>query len=152
MTAGAMHRYLADCVYCPSALLPDQHLRWDGLNANSARATLTVGPISVSLDFRFTPAGLVEKAHTAGRWGRFSEGLDQRPWEARFSEFHPRQGLLVPRGSEAGWYCDDEWTAVWRGTLVEADYEFEKLSAKLALGAEFSYFQSLNRIRFDAVS
>ena len=40
---SALVRYLTEAVYFPTALLPSRTLRWEELDADSARATLVSG-------------------------------------------------------------------------------------------------------------
>jgi hypothetical protein len=49
MNSGSLHRYLAEAVWYPSALLPSAHLRWTSIDATTALATLTDHGTSVSL-------------------------------------------------------------------------------------------------------
>src|SRR5437879_2189424 len=42
IASGALHRYLAEAVWLPTALLPSQGVAWTALDDSSARATLTV--------------------------------------------------------------------------------------------------------------
>jgi hypothetical protein len=119
MNAGSLHRYLAEAVWYPTALLPGSQLHWSGIDAARALATLTSHGVSVSLEFRFAPSGEVTGIYTPGRWGSFPGGFRQVPWEGHFRDYRDRDGFVVPTGGEVGWYIDDEWRAVWKGTLVD---------------------------------
>jgi hypothetical protein len=57
--AGALHRYLAEAVWYPTALLPSHGVVWTSLGGTKARAALTVGATAVWLDFSFGADGLV---------------------------------------------------------------------------------------------
>jgi hypothetical protein len=120
MNSGSLHRYLAEAVWYPTALLPGPHLRWTPLGATSALATLTNDAVSVSLEFRFADTGEVTGIYTPGRWGTFAGGYKQVPWEGHFRDYVERDGVLVPTHGEVGWYIDKEWRAVWKGAV--ADY------------------------------
>lgn len=74
MNSGALHRYLAEAVWYPTALLPSAKLRWSAIDDNTALATLTDNGVSVSLEFRFNSAGEVASIFTPGRWGKFDGG------------------------------------------------------------------------------
>ena len=119
MNSGSLHRYLAEAVWYPTALLPSSHLRWSAINATSALATLTSHDVSVSLEFRFAPSGEVTGIYTPARWGTFSGGFRQLPWEGHFRNYRQQDGILVPTEADVGWYIDDEWRAVWKGTIVQ---------------------------------
>jgi hypothetical protein len=123
MNASALHRYLAESVWYPTALLPSPMLAWSAVDASSALATLTAGGTSVSLTFRFNDADEIAGVDTPARWGLFDGRLRQLPWEARLSEYRRRGDCLVPMRADVGWHEGDRWEAVWRGRLLEVSYE-----------------------------
>jgi hypothetical protein len=118
MNSGSLHRYLAEAVWYPTALLPSATLRWTAIDATRALATLTDHGVSVSLEFRFADTGEVVAIHTPARWGKFPEGYRQVPWEGHFRDYSQRNGLWVPSHGEVGWYVGDQWQAVWRGSMT----------------------------------
>lgn len=119
MNSGSLHRYLAEAVWYPTALLPSPHLQWSAIDATSALATLTSHDVSVSLEFRFAPSGEVMGIFTPARWGTFAEGFRQLPWEGHFRSYREQDGILVPMEGDVGWYIDGEWRAVWKGSVVD---------------------------------
>ena len=121
INSGSLHRFLAEAVWCPVALLPSPKLRWSAIDANSAVATLTDHDISVSLEFRFAERGEVTAIYTPARWGTFGGKYEQKPWEGHFRDYERRNGFWVPREGDVGWYVDDEWRPVWKGTVLEFD-------------------------------
>jgi hypothetical protein len=117
MNSGSLHRYLAEAVWYPSALLPSSRLQWTPIDETKALATLTNDRVSVSLEFRFADSGEVIGIYTPARWGTFSGGYRQVPWEGHFRDYQERDGVLVPTHGEVGWYIDDQWRVVWKGTV-----------------------------------
>ncbi len=122
MNSGSLHRFLAEAVWYPTALLPSSVLSWEPVDDARALATLTHSAISVSLEFRFNQRDEVE---SIGRWGSFDGGYKQVAWEGKFRDYAKRDGLLVPTRGEVGWYTDGDWGSVWRGSVVSAKLEFE---------------------------
>ena len=59
LNSGALHRYLAEAVWYPTALLPQAGVQWSPIDEHSALATLTDNGETVSLEFRFNDAGEV---------------------------------------------------------------------------------------------
>jgi hypothetical protein len=121
MNSGSLHRYLAEAVWYPTALLPGPALRWTAIDATSALATVTSHGVSVSLEFRFAENGEVTGIYTPARWGTFPGGYRQVAWEGHFRDYRHRGGVVVPTAGEVGWYVDDEWRAVWKGVVVAYD-------------------------------
>jgi hypothetical protein len=123
MSSGSLHRFLAEAVWYPTALLPTANLRWTPVDSRRAVATLTTHNPSVSLEFRFAATGEVTGIYTPARWGTFGGGYQQRAWEGHFRDYRARGGVVVPSGGDVGWYIGDEWQPVWRGTLTEFSTE-----------------------------
>lgn len=121
LTAGALHRYLAEAVWYPVALFPSACLTWTPISSTKAQATLTDGPVVVSLQFWFNQAGEVTGIYTPCRWGRFDGHYEQRPWEGHFARYEDREGILVPTAGEVGWYEAGELALVWRGTILSLE-------------------------------
>ncbi len=124
MNSGALHRYLAEAVWYPTALLPSANLRWSAIDDNTALATLTNNGVSVSLEFRFNTTGEVVGIYTPARWGTFDGRYKQVAWEGHFQNYVRRGGILVPSEGEVGWYSEGEWRSVWKGRITELNYEF----------------------------
>jgi len=125
MNSSSLHRFLAEAVWYPTALLPSPALSWTPIDDASALATLTQDAISVSLEFRFNQRDEVESIYTPGRWGSFNGGFKRVAWEGMFRDYARRDGVLVPNQGEVGWYTDGEWRSVWRGLVVSLKLEFE---------------------------
>ena len=119
MNAGSLHRFLAEAVWYPVALLPGPALQWSPIDSARALATLTDRGISVSLEFTFADTSEVTGIYTPGRWGTFGGGYEQRPWEGHFRNYARTNGFRIPSEGEVGWYVDEEWHAVWKGTILE---------------------------------
>jgi hypothetical protein len=118
MSSGSLHRYLAEAVWYPTALLPGPKLQWSAIDATRALATLTDRRVSVSLEFRFADTGEVTGIYTPARWGTFAGGYAQVPWEGHFRDYRMRDGMFVPTEGEVGWYVEQEWRAVWKGRMT----------------------------------
>ncbi len=124
MNAGALHRFLAESPWYPSALWPSPALRWTPIDERRALATLTQGSVSVALEFRFNEDDEIVGIWTPARWGRFGRVFEQRAWEGHFARWRRVQGVWIPGEGEVGWYEHGRWQAVWRGTVVDAHFEF----------------------------
>lgn len=131
LSEGALHRFLAEAVWYPTALLPSAQLRWQaGETADRAVATLSAGGLAVSLEYRFNDAGEVTSVYTPARQGRFERGYEARPWRGRFFDYHTRSGMRVPARGDVSWQlgetdeaAESRWWVFWEGTVVDARYE-----------------------------
>jgi hypothetical protein len=123
IAAGALLRYLAEAVWMPTALLPSQGVHWAALDGTSARATLTSGGTTVTLDFFFGTDGLVERIYTPAR-GRDVKGTSvPTPWEGRWLEYAERGGVRVPVRGEVAWILAEGRVPYWRGEITKVTYE-----------------------------
>lgn len=118
LDSGSLHRYLAEAVWYPWALLPGESLRWTPIDERRALATLSAGALSVSLEFRFGDDGEVTGIHAPDRWGRFDGRYEQRGWEGSFSDYEREDGILTPRRAQVGWYDDGDLETVWKGRIT----------------------------------
>jgi len=121
MNAGSLHRFLAEAVWYPWALLPHEHLRWEPRDDARAVATLEVEGTAVSLEFRFGGDGLVSGIFTPARWGRFAGGYALEPWQGGFGDYRRLGGLLVPTQAQVGWYAQGRLEIVWRGVIDDLE-------------------------------
>ncbi|MGF1498794.1 MAG: DUF6544 family protein [Elainellaceae cyanobacterium] len=124
LNAGALHRYLAEAVWYPTALLPQSGVVWSAIDDQAALATVSDSGITVSLEFRFNDLGEVTGIYSPGRFRRFNGTYKQTPWEGHFRTYQMRGGMRVPSYGEVGWYEDETLELVWQGNILEAQYQF----------------------------
>lgn len=125
LNSGALHRYLAEAVWFPTALLPQSGVVWSPIHDRAALASLTDNGITVSLEFRFNEAGEVTSIYSPGRFGRFDGEYKQVPWEGHFRNYQDRAGIRVPLYGEVGWYVDGTLQIVWKGDLIDLYLDHE---------------------------
>lgn len=125
LNSAALHRYLAESVWYPTALLPVSGVIWTAIDDHSALATLTNNDLTVSLEFRFNSEGDVTRIFTPARFYRNSNGTYQAmPWEIHIANYKVQDGMRVPFHAEVGWHIDGALELVWVGDVVSAEYEF----------------------------
>ncbi len=124
LNSGALHRYLAEAVWYPTALLPQFGVVWSPIDDSSAMATLTNIGATVSLAFRFNEVGEVTGIFTPARFGYFDGRYRQVPWEGHFNDYQTRAGMRVPLYGEVGWYANGKLELVWKGNITGVKYEF----------------------------
>jgi hypothetical protein len=117
LNSGALHRYLAEAVWFPTALLPQSGVQWTAIDEQSALATLVDGSPRVTLVFRFNEDNEVTHIESDGRWGYFDGIYRQMRWEGHFSDYRTLDGMRVPGYGEVGWYSGDTLEIVWKGDI-----------------------------------
>jgi hypothetical protein len=119
--AAALHRYLAEAVWMPAALLPRFGVAWRPVDDDRAVATLPQERATVSLEFTFNRLGEVTRIFTPVRWRAVKNGFEPTPWQGTLTSYEPRCGMWVPIEAEVSWQIDGVWQPCWRGRNVKWD-------------------------------
>lgn len=120
---GELMRFFAEAAWYPTALLPSQGVHWTPVDEHTARATLTDGPIRLTLSFRFGADGLISTVHADARGRTVAGRVLPTPWEGRWSDYQWRDGLRVPMQGEVAWLLPDGPRPYWRGSITELRFD-----------------------------
>ncbi|MFZ6815580.1 DUF6920 family protein [Undibacterium sp. Rencai35W] len=118
---GELMRYLAEAAWYPTALLPNQGIRWDTIDDSSARATISDGTITISLNFTFGVDGLITSVWTESR-PRTS--TDSSPWTCHYHGYEDQAGMRVPITGEVEWELSGEPAPYLKGRMTHIEYEY----------------------------
>jgi hypothetical protein len=124
LDAGALHRYLAEAVWFPTALLPAAGVTWSRVDDRSAIATLTDGPTTVSLEFRFNDRDEVVEIFTPDRQREADGRYVPTPWLVTCRAYEVQQGLRVPSTCEVAWLLEAGPQPYWRGRVTIERYVY----------------------------
>ncbi len=124
LNQGELMRFFAEAAWYPTALLPSQGVRWEAIDDNSARGTLTDGKTTVSLVFRFNAEGTIDTFRAEARYGTFGGKLAAMPWVGRLWEYTVRDGMYIPLNGEVGWERAEGTWLYYKGQITEIEYEF----------------------------
>lgn len=125
MRTSALLRYLGEAAWFPTALLPIQGIRWDAIDASTARATLTIGATTVSAEYRFGTDGLIASISSSER--TYDDGRhppSRHPWGGSYLRYEARHGIRVPAESEVAWDLPSGRFVYWRGSPAHIDYDY----------------------------
>ncbi len=117
---GELMRFFAEAAWYPTALLPNQGVRWDAVDDHSARATLQDGALALTLLFRFNDEGLIDTVFAESR----ARLVGHAPWQGRFWNYAIRDGMRVPLDAEVFWLLPEGARPYWRGHINKLSYEF----------------------------
>jgi hypothetical protein len=123
---GELMRFVAESAWYPTALLPSQGVRWEEVDARSARANLTDGAISLAMVFIFNEHGLIESIRAESRGRTVGKETIPTPWQGRFWNYQQRDGMTVPFEGEVGWLLPEGAKPYWRGRIEYLAYHFAK--------------------------
>jgi len=121
---GELMRWFAECAWYPTALLPSQGIEWQTVDATSAQATMTDGPIRLTMLFRFGDDGLISSIHADARGALVAGQTVMMPWEGRFSDYRRQDGMLIPFYGEVAWITPQGEKPYFRGTVTQMTYRF----------------------------
>jgi hypothetical protein len=124
IAVGELMRYLAEAPWYPTALLPGQGVVWSPIDDTSALATLTDGPVTVSLTFRFGADDMIASGRTEARGRTIAGKVVPTPWQGRWFAYERHDGMLVPTKGEVAWQLPDGEKPYWRGQVTSLRYDF----------------------------
>lgn len=122
MDEGELLRYLAEAVWFPTALLPAAGVEWEGIDTDTARATLDHDGTSVSLTVHFDDRGLVERVVADDRPRTVDGELEPTPWTGEFGDYETHNGMLVPTSAAVAWNLPDGDLRYFEGELTSIEH------------------------------
>jgi len=124
LNAGALHRYLAEAVWFPTALLPGHGVTWQAVDNSTARATVIDSGTSVSLEFQFAKDGAIVRVSTPERFREVGGAYVATPWAGSYRDYTLVEGIRVPLKGEVEWVLPEGRLPYWRGRIVDINYDF----------------------------
>jgi hypothetical protein len=124
LARGEFMRWFAEAPWYPTALLPSQGVRWQAVDDASANATIVDGQLTLTLLFRFDEAGLIASVRAEARGAGVGKDMVMLPWDCSFSNYQPRDGMLIPMTGEAAWMRPQGRKAYFVGNVKTLTYEF----------------------------
>lgn len=121
---GEAMRWLAEAAWYPTALLPGQGVTWSPIDDRSALATLTDGDVTIALTFRFGADDLIVSVRAEARERTVGGKLIATPWEGRWTDYQPVDGMMVPLSGEVAWILPGGPKPYWRGRITALSYRF----------------------------
>jgi hypothetical protein len=117
---GELMRFFAEAAWYPTVLLPSQGIRWEGIDAHSARAVLVDGSVVLMMTFRFDQQGLIETVRAESRGRTVGSRIIPTPWHGLFSNYQERGGMLVPSDGEVAWLLPEGMEPYWCRPIQDA--------------------------------
>jgi hypothetical protein len=127
LATAALQRHLGEAIWFPTALLPSQGVHWEPIDESRARATLSSGGVTATVEFHFGADGLVDTVLVPDRL--FDDGRTppvSRLWRARVLRWQAFEGMKLPSHAVAEWVLDRGVYAYWRGEVVAVTYSFAR--------------------------
>ncbi|GAB3638099.1 hypothetical protein GCM10027422_36890 [Hymenobacter arcticus] len=116
---GELLRWLSESILLPTALLPSQRLRWQAVDAHSARLLFTYRDETLTCLMRFNGADELVQCETQRYFG--ADTL--LPWVVRCAHYQERHGVRIPTELEANWLLAGRLQPYARFTVRELAYD-----------------------------
>jgi hypothetical protein len=121
---GELLRYFAESVWFPTALLPSQGVVWQAVDDTSANATMTDGPISVTMLFRFGADNLVSSIFVEGRATTVAGKTVMMPWAGNMSDYQSMNGMKIPMKADVLYITPQGERPYFKGRVETIEFEF----------------------------
>ena len=122
LNAGALQRYLAECVWYPTALLPREGVRWSAVDDRRATATLSDNGTTVSVQFAFNEKDEIVEFSAPDRCREVNGRYEPTPWGGRCAEYRQHGGMWIPVDCEVEWRLPAGPLPYWRARISNVRY------------------------------
>jgi len=121
MDESSLMRYFNEMMWFPTSFVSDR-VKWEPIDANSARATMTDSGITVSAVFYFDEEGRL--TNFVAERGRDIGGgkLVKTKWSTPVTDYKSFNGLLLPSKGEAIWHLDSGEYSYIRLEITDIEY------------------------------
>ncbi|WP_059173542.1 DUF6544 family protein [Bacillus sp. FJAT-27445] len=118
--SGTLMRYLAEIPWFPSAAL-DPYVKWEGIDKNSAKATMEYKGVTVSGIFTFTENGNIE-SFKGKRYREMNGKFELNDWGGRYTGTKEFDGWRIPEKATVIWFEEDGEFNWYEARLSEIEY------------------------------
>jgi hypothetical protein len=125
INSGALHRFILESAWFPTAMLPSQGVQWEPIDETSARATFSDAGITLSMVVHFAGTGEIVRVEADRVRDVDGEGVPT-PFVARVGEYRRIDGMMIPVAGEVEWILPEGRFAFWRGRITDAKYEYAR--------------------------
>ena len=124
LNQAALQRWLAEAVWFPTALLPDQGIMWEAIDDTRAQATVTDSGISVSLDFEFNDLGEIVSVYAPARYREVDGDYERVPWKGYFSEYIEVDGYRILSQGEVECQLEEQVYSYWKAEITNVRFGY----------------------------
>lgn len=117
---GTMLRYLGETVWFPAAALSN-YIRWESIDSNSARATMSYGGVTASAVFKFNEKGEVI-SFVCKRYMTVDGQYILESYSVHLRGYKQLNGIRIPTKGEAVWNLKTGDFSVYQFEITEVEY------------------------------
>jgi len=112
-------RWLFECFWYPTALLPSDNLKWIPVDSTSAQLNFIHNDIEIEAVVHFNEDGSARKL-TSQRYMTTTAGPKLTGYTGYFSDYEEVNGIMIPRHGEVEWKLDT-------GDFLYGKFDMEKI-------------------------
>lgn len=116
---GELQRWLAESVWFPTNLLPNERNQWSPIDANSAKLLFKYKSVSFSYIVTFNEVGEITQMETQ----RFIGEENREPWLCKMADYQEINGVIVPMKAEAIWNLENGAISYARFNVLKIEYD-----------------------------
>lgn len=122
MDKSALVTVLSETLIIPNYAV-QTYIKWDAIDDNSAKATLTFKNIQVSGTFRFNEKGEMISFYTEDRYFAEKNGIFKKiPWSIVVDAYGEKDGVKFPSKIKAIWHLKDGDFEYFKGEITNIEY------------------------------
>jgi len=105
--ASMLFRVLSELVWLPTGLLPTKTLRWDPIDATTARATIVDGTTRVSATVHVNELGQIDRIVTNDKYRDHKSGFEQATFTLECKAYQEVEGVMIPTEVNFVWNLEN---------------------------------------------
>lgn len=116
---GELQRWLAESVWFPTNLLPNERNHWSPIDANSAKLSFQYKDISFSYIVTFNEVGEITQMETQ----RFSGEEKREAWLCKMADYKEINGVIIPMKAEVIWKLEKGEVSYAKFNVKKIEYD-----------------------------
>lgn len=120
---SSLHRYVGEMPWFPTAFLNEEYISWEPIDSSRARAIITDGKCTASVEFSFDEVGRITKVTTDERYRTVGDQFVRDRWTGYYDDYEERNGMNVPMEIVAEWNLPEGDFSYVRLRVTEMEYD-----------------------------
>ena len=120
MDQGTLLRYLGEMVWFPTAALSN-YIKWEDIDSNSARATMSYGGVTAAAMFEFNEKGEVIN-FVCERYMTVNDRYNLETYSVPLKDYKEFNGIRIPTKGEAVWNLKTGDFSCYQFEITEIEY------------------------------
>ncbi len=116
---GELQRWLAESVWFPTNLLPNERNQWSAIDANSAKLSFKYRAVSFAYIVTFNEVGEITQMETQ----RFMGEENREPWLCKPADYQETNGVIIPMKAEVIWKLEKGEVSYAKFNVKKIEYD-----------------------------